>query len=265
MTNNTQPGGTVVPIRQSRPSAATRPGNSPEAEIRRNTLRRFLREHQITVAELARRAGLRNANMVHNHLNGGSASLSLATIEKILRAFPGASLADLTGIKVAGADRPSTAPTPFVVSLIAETGIVPNGRAAAMEPALQLPIPPGTVPPGPGLFAIKVASPGAEHLFALGSLLICQRLIDSVEDLPDGTLVVLRAHGRTHTRVDVREAEHFDHRLWLWTRSTHPDWQQPLPMPPPLIAPARMAGGETVAILGIVVASWQPQAPMVPI
>jgi hypothetical protein len=152
---------------------------------------------------------------------------------------------------------------PFLVPVVAETGTTPTDQSATAEPVLQVPVPAGTVPPGPDLFAIKVAA--AERLFVIGSLLVCQRLRDEVEDLPDGTLVILRARSNGNTRVDVREAEHFNGRLWLWPHSTHPDLQQPLPGPTPLTAPTRVSGGETIAILGIVVASWQPEAPKDPI
>lgn len=167
-----------------------------------------------------------------------------------------------------------------MVPILCDTGVQPDGiepnitqlgaiRAATGDPAdipvPTIPVPDGIVPSSGDLFAVRVTAPGAERLFAQGSLLVCQRLIDGVEDLPDGTLVVLRAGGKTHTRVDIHEAEHFDGYLWLWLRSPHPDWQQPLSAPVPLIEPTRVTGGETVTSLGIVVASWQPQAPMTPI
>jgi hypothetical protein len=276
MTNITNAPGadTPVPASKARFTADARRADSPQAEIRRNALRRFLKERQITVAELARRAHMPTPNSIYNHLHGGSASLSQPAIEKILRAFPDATLADITGIRGPGpADMPSAAAaaaapaspaTPFMVQMVAETGTTPTGRAAT-EPAMQVPVPSDTVPPGPDLFAIRVAAPGAEHLFALGSLLVCQRLRDDVEDLPDDTLVILRARSNGNTRVDVRQAEHFNGRLWLWPRSTHPDLQQPLPGPMPLTSPTRVSGGETITILGIVVASWQPEAPKDPI
>jgi hypothetical protein len=213
-------------------------------------------------------------NALYNHLRGDSASLSQVAIEQILTAFPDATLADITGIRgpraeetppaaVAAAAAASPA-RPFLVQVVAETGTTPTDRAA-VEPTMQVSVPAGTVPPAPDLFAIRVAAPGSEYLFAIGSLLVCQRLRDDVEDLPDGTLVILRARSNGNTRVDVREAEHFNGRLWLWLRSTHPDLQQPLPGPAPLTAPTRVTGGETITILGIVVASGQPEAPKTPI
>jgi hypothetical protein len=269
-----QPGGdTPVPASKARFTADARRADSPQAEIRRNALRRFLKERQLTVTELARRAQMPTPNALYNHLHGGSASLSQTTIEQILTAFPDATLADITGIRGSGsAAMPSAAAAasasparPFLVPVVAETGTTPTNQPAVAEPAMQVPVPARTVPPGPDLFAIRVAAPGAEHLFALGSLLVCQRLRDDVEDLPDGTLVILRARRDGNTRVDVREAEHFNGRLWLWRRSTHPDLQQPLPGPTPLTAPTRVSGGETITILGVVVASWQPEAPKDPI
>jgi hypothetical protein len=266
-------GNAHAPAGESRPAPNTPAAEAPQAQIRRYALQRFLAERQINAAELARRIGMPTANAFYNHLAGRSGSLSHDVIERILHAFPDATLADITGIRGArsAAVPVSASPgarlgSPYMVPLVAVTGgCLSSDEAAAGIPDMQVPVPPGTVPPGLDLFAIKVAAPGAEHLFALGSLLVCQRLIDGVEDLPDGTLVVLRARSNGGTRVDVREAEHVNGRLWLWLRSTDPDMQQPLPAPLPLTAPTRVAGGEIVTVLGIVVASWQPEAPKAPI
>jgi hypothetical protein len=278
MTNITnQPGGdTPIPASKARFAADARRADSPQAEIRRNALRRVLKERQISAAELARRAQMPTPNVIYNHLRGDSASLSQVAIENILAAFPDATLADITGIRGSGsAAMPSAAAAAaaaaasparaFLVPVVAETGATATDQSATAEPPMQVPVPAGTLPPGPDLFAIRVAAAGAERLFALGSLLVCQRLRDDVEDLPDGTLVILRARRDGNTRVDVREAEHVNGRLWLWRRSTHPDLQQPLPGPTPLTAPTRVSGGETITILGVVVASWQPEAPKDPI
>ncbi len=67
------------------------------ARQRRAALQRFIDQHGLNRAELARMAGLSNANSLHNFLNGRAASLSLRTLEAIVRAVPGATLEELTG------------------------------------------------------------------------------------------------------------------------------------------------------------------------
>jgi hypothetical protein len=128
-------------------------------------------------------------------------------------------------------------------------------------PVPAIPVPKGIVPSTGDLFAVRVTAPGAEHLFAAGTLLVCRRMPDFAADLADGTLVILRRRANGTTRIEVREVAHFDGRLWLWPRSTHPEHQQPHPGPEPLCGSSRAPGGETITILGAVLASWQPAGP----
>jgi hypothetical protein len=260
MTTTNQPGGgTVVPIHQGRPLTKARRGDSPEARVRRDALRCFLGEHQISAAELARRAGIPTPISIYNLLNGHSASLSQRTIERVLRVFPGAAHADITGSgEAAMIDGVSAAATPSIVPLLAETGIRPAGETAVIG---RVPVPAMPAAPGTGLFAISVTADGGESLFPAGSLLVCRRLTDSIEDLPDGTVIVLRIRGDGWVRVELRTTRHFEGQLWLWPHSPDPAQQLPLPAPAPLATPVRLKGGVTVAALGSVVASWQFAGP----
>ncbi len=67
------------------------------AEQKRAALRAFVDEHGITIGELARRAGLTNANAFYNFLHGRSQGLSTATLLRICDNFPGTTLDHLLG------------------------------------------------------------------------------------------------------------------------------------------------------------------------
>ena len=269
--------------RAARGYADRRPrrADAAQAQLRREAFRAFLAVHNLTAAELARRAGLPTANALYNFLNRRAGSLALPTIEAILRACPGTTAGDIIGHPPArgGEANDNTArPQVLTVPLVCETGVQPAdtylgvlesgpaSRAHISVPAMRapaIPVPPGTVPPGDDLFAVRVTAPGAERLFAAGSLLVCQKLPDVADDLPDGTLVILRCRYSRVTRVDVREVGHFHDRIWLWQHSTHPHHQQPQPGPEPLWGSIRVPGGETITVIGVVLASWQPEAPIV--
>jgi transcriptional regulator with XRE-family HTH domain len=228
--------------------------------------RRFLADRGLTQAELARRAGLPSANSISNFLRGSSASLSLATMEAIVQAIPGATLDEISGKGLfrnlaAGKAVTLAVETPRTVPLLAETGRQPDQPDPAQPP--RIPVPPGTVQPDAALYAVRVAGPGAERLYSAGSLLICQRLAQDETDLPDGSIVIVKGNRAGEVYVAIREVERFEGRLWLWPRSTHPEHHQPLPAPSPLAIAVRR-GDDIYRVAGIVLATWQPEVPSRP-
>ncbi len=287
MTNHDPSDERELALRQAARGYADRKADgmhSPQAQLRRETFRRFLADRGLNRAELARLAGLPTANALHNFLNGRSASLSLPTLEAIHRAVPGATIAEIIGERPpARLVRPGRDPATghgLTVPLLCNTGIQPDGTeldvmqlgvvpAGAGTPILitvpAIPAADGKVPLAGDLFAVRVTAPGAECLFPLGSLLVCKNAADLEDDLPDGTRVILRCRANGSTRVDIREVRHLNGRIWLWQRSTHPHHQMPQPGPQPLCGSHRVPGGETITILGTVLASWQAAAqPRVP-
>ncbi len=250
--------------------------DAPQAQARQQTFRRFLADRGITRAELARMAGLPTGNALYNFTRGQSATLSLSTLEAIQSAIPGATIAEIIGERrPASLTQPAEAPAirrgqALTVPLLCTTGVQPDGveleltqlgvaRAGVGDPAgssaSAIPVPQGIMPPTADLFAVRVIAPGAELLFPVGSLLICKVASGLDDDLPDGTVVILRCRANGSTRIDVREVGHFNAQIWLWQRSTHPEHQQPQASPRPLWGSHRASGGETITILGILVAS----------
>jgi hypothetical protein len=137
--------------------------------------------------------------------------------------------------------------------MLAETGIRSAGETAIIG---RVPVPAMLAAPGTGLFAIRVTAYGGESLFPAGSLLICRHLTDGIEDLPGGTVIVLRIRGDGSVRTELRTARHFKGRLWLWPHSPDPAQQQPVP----LAMSVRLKDSATITARGSVVASWQPAA-----
>jgi transcriptional regulator with XRE-family HTH domain len=64
---------------------------------RRHALKRFMRQYDMTPADLARKAGLKGANLLYNYLSGRSNSLSVDTLERISKVVPGQNVASLIG------------------------------------------------------------------------------------------------------------------------------------------------------------------------
>lgn len=67
------------------------------ADRHRGAIRAFAAVHEITIGELARRAGYKNANAFYNFLNGRSSGLSTATLLRICDSFPGTMIDHLLG------------------------------------------------------------------------------------------------------------------------------------------------------------------------
>jgi len=230
------------------------------ADRRRAGLRRMLQTRQLTPAELARIIGAPNANAFYNFLNGRSDALALDTVEMILAAFPDLSFPELVGL-----------PPPAGTLIAPEREVIVRIRAIAgpwsWEPewpdVLQdrVVIPAGLIAGLPGVFAVQMNDAGAGLLYPPGSLLVCRPLPATWEEIPSGSRVVVRYQRNRRFRTVVREITRDGDRIRLWPRSSDPRYRPPYhgPVAVPLLEPSQGPHGTTVTILGIVVASWQPE------
>ena len=96
--------------------------------------------------------------------------------------------------------------------------------------------------------------PGADLLYPDGSILLCHRLVAPNSDLIAGARYIVQRCRRGKLELTVRELRRVDGQAWLWPCSTKPDHHEPLRLE---TVDAATCG--TVAIIGIVVASWQPE------
>jgi transcriptional regulator with XRE-family HTH domain len=103
-----------------------------QAETLRSSLRTLADSNGLTLAGLARRLGLKNANLLYNLLNGHSSSLSQETLARLCAAFPGTTLEALIGGQaVPGTPATATGPVPPQAG-VGEAGIpAPPGAVVA--------------------------------------------------------------------------------------------------------------------------------------
>ena len=71
--------------------------DSVQAKLRRQALDDALHEHELRPADLARMAGLPNANLIYNILRGRTASLNTITWERLLPHLPRSNIGLLLG------------------------------------------------------------------------------------------------------------------------------------------------------------------------
>ena len=222
-----------------------------KATTRREALKDFMTQYELSPTELARRIGLTNPNLFYNFLSSRSSSLSLQTLELIREAFPGS---NSSGLLDGCLTRQETC------------RVVAEARAGVGQPSLMLPtnrqtqlvLPPGFLHGGEGIFAVRVEAPGADELYPTGSILICRPYGGS--RLPARPRVIVQQKLGAGVEVTVRELVIRAGTAWLRPRSSHPDHQEPIPMPWPPREAVNPATNDGTAIVGIVLASWQPEA-----
>ena len=237
-------------------SAGTRPIPALPASVlisnrRRTILRELMARHGLRPSDLARQAGLSGPNLIYNFLNGISHSLSQDTLEHIDAAFPDAGFPSLA------APAATPAPIPAACRVAAEARAGMGQDHLALLPAQRTPLlpAPGAWDGQPRLFRVLVGPKRAAMPYPAGSLLVCRPFGGPGEVLPEGCRVVVQQRLGRRTEVTVRELV-VDQ---AGARSAPPSPQQLLW---PLREPGQAADG--LAILGVVVASWQPEPMLMP-
>jgi len=220
---------------------------------RREALKDFMTQYELTPADLARRVGLTNPNLFYNFLNGRSFSLSLQTLELIREAFPGSNLSGLL-------DGRQTRQATCKVVAEARAGVGQPGFMLPANRQVQMVLPPGFLHGSEGIFAVRVEAPGTNALYPTGSILICRPYGSVGGRLPARPRVIVQRQLGAGVEVTVRELVIRAGTAWLWRRSSHPDHQEPIPMPWPPREAVNPATNDGTAIVGIVLASWQPEA-----
>jgi hypothetical protein len=232
-------------------------------ERRRAGLRRLFARKNITAADLARLIQLPNANSLYNHLAGRSAALSLETIERIAAIFPDVSFADLVGLaprKPADSARRAQELPGVLVTIEVAAGVWRPHHELPAERWIPLPLPREFAGHPDTLFAARVKEPGAEEMYPTDTILLCRRPSMTSESIAPGTRCIVRRVRQTKVEVTVRELRYSHGVPWLWLRSTDPHDQMPLQLSINEDGGiAEPEGRHTVEILGVVVASWQPE------
>ena len=233
------------------------PGKDTEAdaERRRHALKKALDSHHLTPADASRAAGLVSPNSIYNFLSGRSNSLSQQTMEALARVIPDASIEELAGFRSKVVE-----PKTVLVKTAAVAGLFRDTfeRPLRAQEEILLPIP--SVMIEAGAYAIAVEEPGAERLYAKGSILAVMPLGTSyAPELRTGLRVILQRMRNGKIEVTVREVEISGTKSWLWIRSTDPEHQQPIPGPVPLNETMWRHKDERFTIRGLVLGAWTPE------
>ena len=238
MTKTIQGGRRQAPVRNASPCASPAPaaGAAARANRWRDALRWLLTKHRLLPADLARRIGAPNPNLIYNFLSGRSHSLSQETLERICAALPGTEMCDLFG---PARLRPATC----LIVAEAVAGAVQD--SFMLPPALQhLMSLPGAWGHSPELFGVRVGLPGAGRLYRAGSLLLCRPYDGGGgSDLAAGCRVIVQQPLGAGVEVTVREL------------ALRPAPGRPAADPDALRWPAH----PSICLAGIVIASWQPE------
>lgn len=249
-------------------SAATNATNATNvalagAERRRKAFRAFLDRHGLTPTDLARATGLPTPNAFYNFLGGSAQSLAQVTLERIVNAVPGTTIAELTGLhgRVDVSTLEAAGRRIVLVASVAQAGAWRASWLRSKAEWSSFTVPEGIALPPGDPFGVRVDHPGAEHLYRSGALLLCMPIEGALTGYPDGTHLVIRRERAGRHEVTVRELRHHAGALWLWPGSTHPDHQQPLLFTgePPTDRERRRNG--TLTVMGTVLASWQTTPP----
>ncbi|MFC5358162.1 LexA family protein [Azospirillum himalayense] len=116
----------------------------------------------------------------------------------------------------------------------------------------EIAIPPDGRFPNQRRYGLEVRGPSMNELYPDGSVVICIKLIDLGREPRHGERVVVeRRRYDGCIEATVKEFRVQDEKVWLWPRSTHPAFQQPVPL--------ACDGDEEVAITGVVVGSYRAE------
>lgn len=274
MSNNEDPTGPAKgPAPDAAPSAKRRGriGSEDRAEARRDAFKAMMHRLDTYPTDIARRAGLSNANSLFNFLSKRSASLAQSTLDRIVAAFPGTRADEWTGrLPPDPAFRPGNLWAVArggwpVLTCEAEAGAWRRSARLPPQKWVLVPMPSDLPPPGPLAFAVRLKGRGADLLYPVGTVAVCLPLQQMLPSISTGCRVLVRLERRQRHELTVKELVIEEAQAWLWPRSSDPVHHAPIAVPWPLHGPVAVGAGVDATLLsieGAVVATWQPEAAL---
>lgn len=105
-------------------------------------------------------------------------------------------------------------------------------------------------------FGLEVRGPSMNKIYPEGSVVVCVKIIDFTEPVIPPKRVIVQRRTPDGVEATIKELELGDSGdLWLWPRSTHPDFQQPWKMP----KPDEYDASDDLEIVAVVVGSYKPE------
>lgn len=225
------------------------------AEVRRRALRQVMAEKGLTPADVARLAGLPNANSIYNLLGRRSSSLSASTYERIAQALgPTVTVADLAGLQ-------EKAPGPskgLTLRMVAQAGVWRERAELPLSEQAEVQLPATRDQLLAGAYAVDVRTPGAELRWPQGATLLCVPPDLSDKPMQAGSWVVLERMAEGKVEVTARQIEVENGRAWLWLRTRDPRQVGAVPVQWPCDGRPWKANGERFMIASSVVGAYEP-------
>jgi hypothetical protein len=217
---------------------------------------------------ICRDAGL-SQSVLSNYRLDSDKTLSLETWRRLWRVLP-----DLPAMAVSESRSSGRRMKKLAVPVPPSDGssILVRVEAAAglLQPTFDLPaskwqqlsLPVSEADAARGPFGVVVGAPGAEKLYAEGSILVCIPIGAYEGAIKTGLHVILERRGEAGIEVTVRDLVVEANEAMLWVRSTHPDHQVPTRMPytPGQPLKAWRAGKNRYFVAAVVIAAYVPRA-----
>lgn len=235
-------------------SQATERQETVGALRRRKALQDFIRANDLEPAAWARQAGLRSANAIYNFLNGRSSSLNSETYERLARAVPGTTVAQLVGEK--SSHRPALSHT-IRIREAAAAGVWRLSPELPEDEQEGASIPEGAMR-AQGAFGVRLEGNDMDLDWPKSTLFVVTPLL-MTDGVKDNNLVLVRRTSRDRkfetTIREIRRDTVDPKRAWLWPRSSKPEYQTPIPCPWP-VEGAFDDAGDKLEVTGVAIGAY---------
>lgn len=173
-----------------------REGRRQESEQRRRAFEEFMQAHKLKASTWARAAGLPNANAIYAYRNGTTDFLSQSTINALVSAVPGATVAELLG------ETPKAMPIRILP-------VVAEARAGAWQKDVRTRVLREMEYPIPGDMhadeLIKLVDDHADRVYPHPSYLAVQKMQSLQRELRFGDRVIVHGVGKQGHEITCRE------------------------------------------------------------
>ncbi len=228
------------------PYAGTARAMERTPDERREILRSFMAERGLKAAGWAKKSGV-GANSIYNFLNGESDALSPITYGKLART------AGVPVWKISGEEpEPPSATAVWVIGEV-RAGVFVNAveRDPSQWYAIDVPVPPRFRKMAK---ALEVKGPSMNQDYPEGSIVLWVDMLNARPPRHLDHVIVYAHHMDGSIEATLKELRiSADGHKWLWPKSDHPDFQQPLNVDQP---------GDHIAdveIAGLVVGDYRPR------
>jgi len=114
----------------------------------------------------------------------------------------------------------------------------------------------------PNLYGVKVEGPSMNEVYPDGTILYVVPLLDFDRAVSNEFFVIAQQVKYGEYETTVKQFIKMDGRNWLYPRSSHPEHQAPIEIPPPEAWPDLLHDEDGIYIIGVVVGSFRAEIPL---